>query len=131
MARTQGIYQIRNTVNGENCHNSRLTVSDIPKIRDMYATERYTLGELATIFGLKSSTAIREVIFGDSWNHVTGGAKTSFKGKPGAKISEREVIEIRRMYATKKFTQKEIGNLFGLKPNSVSMIITRKNWKDI
>ena len=52
-------------------------------------------------------------------------------GKGQAKVTESQVIEIRRLYTETKLTQKEIGKLFGLSTSATNQIITRRWWKDV
>ncbi len=48
-----------------------------------------------------------------------------------AKLKEADVMEIRQLYARGGLTRKEIGDRFGIKPNNVSLITTRKIWKHL
>lgn len=50
---------------------------------------------------------------------------------PIAKLSESDVIEIRRLYATEKLTQTELGRQFGVGQAAISGIILRKSWTHI
>ena len=53
------------------------------------------------------------------------------KKHPAAKITERDVLEIRAKYATGLFTQKELGNTYGITQCVVSCLIRGKNWKHV
>lgn len=57
------------------------------------------------------------------------GGKGSNHGN--AKITEEDVKIIRKMYASKKYKQKEIGQHFGINNRNVSMIINHKAWKHV
>lgn len=46
-----------------------------------------------------------------------------------AKLTWKEVIEIRNLYSTDKYTQKEIGKLYNSNPKNISSIIRNKSWK--
>jgi predicted XRE-type DNA-binding protein len=48
-----------------------------------------------------------------------------------AKISEADVIEIREMYATGNWLQREIGELFGIGQCQVSHIIRGNGWRHV
>lgn len=50
---------------------------------------------------------------------------------PKAKLTEESVTEIRRMYATGKYYQKEIGEMFEVDKDHISNIVLRKSWKHI
>lgn len=45
-----------------------------------------------------------------------------------AKLIESDVLEIRRLYSTKLFTQKEIGEKYGVAEQTIGNIINRRKW---
>lgn len=49
----------------------------------------------------------------------------------GHKITEKMVLEIREIYSTGNFSQKELAKKYGIKEPAVSHIINRRNWKHI
>jgi len=48
-----------------------------------------------------------------------------------AKLTEDQVREIRRLYATENFTQQELALKFGVSRRMVSDIVRRKTWKHV
>ena len=48
-----------------------------------------------------------------------------------SKLTEIEVLEIRRLYKTSKYTQIELSRLFNISRPAISDIINRKSWKVI
>lgn len=46
--------------------------------------------------------------------------------RPQAKLTDAQVDEIRALYATRQFTQKELGRQFGVSDSAVSMIVNYK-----
>lgn len=48
-----------------------------------------------------------------------------------AKINDAKVRAMRRMYATKMFTQTEIAELFGISQDNVSLIVRSKAWAHV
>lgn len=50
---------------------------------------------------------------------------------PRSIVDENDVIEIRRLHDKERYTQKKIGELFGLSHQAVSRITRRKTWKHI
>lgn len=48
-----------------------------------------------------------------------------------AKVTEDQSVEIRNLYATGRYTQAEVGRMFGLGQTSVSAIVRRVNWKHV
>jgi hypothetical protein len=48
-----------------------------------------------------------------------------------AKLKETEVVEIRSLYASGLWFQREIAAKFGIRPGAVCSIVNRKNWKHL
>jgi len=49
----------------------------------------------------------------------------------GAKLQEADVLEIRRLYLTGKFTQELLGKMFLVVRANIGVIVTRKTWNHI
>jgi hypothetical protein len=49
----------------------------------------------------------------------------------GAKLTNFQVLAIRSLYKTGRFTQKELGKKYGVDHTTISCIITRKSWSHI
>lgn len=45
---------------------------------------------------------------------------------PWTKLTDNQVVEIRILYATKRYSQKELGKLFNVSPSVISNIVNRK-----
>lgn len=48
---------------------------------------------------------------------------------PCAKLTENDVIKIRKLYLTGMYSQREIGELFLISRSNISYIINRKSWQ--
>ncbi len=48
-----------------------------------------------------------------------------------AKLSEEQVIEIRRLYATKAYRQQDLGDRFGVSQTMIGGIVRRVCWKHV
>ena len=48
-----------------------------------------------------------------------------------AKLKEKQVQEIRRLYATKKLTQSQLAHIFGVEEATIHKIIAYRTWKHI
>ena len=48
-----------------------------------------------------------------------------------AKLTESDVKMIRELYATGKYRQKELANMFGINQTGISGIILRKTWRSV
>lgn len=49
--------------------------------------------------------------------------------KSSSKLTFKQIEEIRILYSTKKYKQKELGEKFGIKQQAISKIINFKRWK--
>ena len=61
------------------------------------------------------------------------GLKENRKGSKvhNALLNEDKVREIRKLYATKQYSCREIGEMFGVKSSTIDYIINYKNWKHV
>jgi hypothetical protein len=50
---------------------------------------------------------------------------------PLAKLTDKDVLEIRAKYATGQYTQKQLGDLYGVHRVQISRIYLKKDWKHI
>ena len=48
-----------------------------------------------------------------------------------AKLTEKQVIKIRKKYKTGRYTQKKLGEMYGITNANVSEICSKKSWKHI
>ena len=48
-----------------------------------------------------------------------------------SKLTEKQVLRIRKLYQDRKMTQKELGKKYKVNPSTISDIITRVSWKHI
>jgi len=76
-------------------------------------------------------------------NHLYGGTSKDnmnqkvregrqAKGKQcfsNVKLTDEEVLKIRRLYSIKEYTQRKLGEIFGVCQAEISMIVNNKKWK--
>jgi predicted transcriptional regulator len=97
----------------------------------------YSLGKLVLLtFGTNPEKRSRVIyIDGDIYNnHIDNLKWTQFKTegeRHWRKLKEAQVLEIRKLAASTKLTNKEIGNLFGMSGRNVSDIIRGVSWKHL
>lgn len=53
------------------------------------------------------------------------------ENNPGAKLTEKDVIEIRRLYSTGNYLQREIAAMFNMPLSSINQVIKMKRWKHL
>lgn len=53
------------------------------------------------------------------------------KGRLYSKLTESEVLEIRDLYATGKYGQQQLADMFNIPQGNISYMVNRKTWKHI
>jgi len=64
---------------------------------------------------------------------VAKGRNVYAKGSSnsGSILTEEQVLEMRSLYSTSRYTQRILGDMYGTSRCNVSMIVNRKHWKHI
>jgi hypothetical protein len=76
--------------------------------------------------GTKKDNALDMVRKGRAWKPTWAG-----EGAPGAKLTWEQVREIRALAKTTGLTRRELGALYGVAGNTVSMIVHGQIWKEL
>ena len=113
----------------------KLTDDEVKRIRKLYFTEKYTQGQLAKKFGVEHQT-IGKIVRGEMWPHIGDGKRYSFEKKRSrgedhclTKLCNDDVIEIRRLYSTGKYSHRKLAIQFGLKSKfSIGQIVRGETW---
>lgn len=103
----------------------KLTPEQVEEIKRLHSIGNQTQRALAKQFNI-SETQIHDIITGQSWNN---GQKSNHIVKPNLK--PEQVIEIRKLYKTGDYTQKELAKNYGVSVNQIYRIVNRKRWKNI
>lgn len=128
---------------GEDVHNSKLTDAQAVEIRFEVAKNELSYRQIGEKYGLDWST-VQNISSGKSWQHVVGPITARGKGtKPtsyvtpqgagshAAKVTEADVLEIRRLWAVEKTPHSEISSRFGLDKTTISDICRFKTWQNV
>jgi len=68
----------------------------------------------------------------ENWEHAVKMGKIIYPDgefNPRNKLSRKDVEEIRRLYKSKKYTQKELAKQFSVSQAQISTIVLRKQWE--
>ena len=116
-------------------------------VRKFYIIHR--LVALAFIYNLENKPTVNHIDGCKINNHVSNlewatdkenvqhsydnGLQKAIKGSKHyrAKLSENQVLEIRKLYKTGDYTQTALGKIFGVSGRYIGDIINRKNWVHI
>ena len=103
----------------------KLNDQQIKQIIDLYSSKNYSQSQLSKQFNV-SLTQIHRIVNGKSWGNKDHNTILTKKN-----LTKDEVIQIREMYLSGKYLQKEIADKFNISPNHVSRIILGKKWKSV
>jgi hypothetical protein len=120
---------------------AKLTVCKIKKIRALYndSSKNHSMKSLAKAFHVSRSQIFR-ILHQQSWSSVKGPSETNFKRVPKGenrpfglhrKLTNNKVRKIRKLHETKKYTQKQLSEMFQVGEDQISRIINRKSWNHI
>lgn len=104
-------------------HRRKLTDEQIQEILTLYATGNYTQTQLSKQFDV-SLTQMHRVVKGKSWGNKNHDEIITKKN-----ITEEQVKQLKEMYNSGNYTQKELATLFRLSLSHTNRIINRKKWK--
>ncbi len=114
------------------CHRrARLSKADVSRIKSLYEQRICTQQELASMYGLHKSS-ISLLVRGKTYAHsqtVRRVARGELQGL--AKVTERQVKRLRRMYQTGHYSQQALAERFNLKQTTVSAIVRGFTWKHL
>lgn len=122
---------------GEEKRQSKTTREEVRQMREM-RQQGIRLHVIAEKFGLATST-VCQIVSGKWWKHAPLADSRPLptdewlrgENSPAAKLSENDVHEIRRLYATGEFTQKQLGKRFGVTAVSIGSVINGKTWAHV
>jgi DNA-binding XRE family transcriptional regulator len=118
---------------GGNHPNAKLTDQQVQTIRERYAAGGVTYEELAMEFGVNSAN-IGHIVSGRAWQHLpTVDCDRSSSGARNgqSKLTDDQVKEIRRLYATGAWKQAQLASTFGVTHQTVSRICRGELWKHV
>jgi DNA-binding XRE family transcriptional regulator len=97
-------------------------------IIDLYDSKKYSQADLARTYGVTQS-AIQQIVSGKKWKHLNKTCNFSRNGF--SKLTKDQVLEIRELYASDKYTQSKLGKIFSVSQTTIGLIIRKKTWINI
>lgn len=73
----------------------------------------------------------RHLFLGTNLDNIIDRVSKGRSSRSRAKLKESDVIEIRSLYTSGKYTQKELAKIYNIKRECISKIILRRRWKHI
>lgn len=127
-----------NAPKGERVRSAKLTNMTAAQILQDFIPGTTTEAHLAKKYGVTQG-AINSLLRGRSWKHLNVPlpqftfTDTRARGERSgqAKLTENQVKEIRRMYATGNYSQQFIANKFGVRQTLISNIVLRLSWRHV
>ncbi|AHJ87154.1 putative HNH homing endonuclease [Bacillus phage BCP8-2] len=116
---------------GEDSKHNKLSSLDVTKIKERLQ-DGHQVKTIAKDYGLDIST-ISAIKTGKNWAHIkVDGFEESNKNRPtNTKLSDKDVISIRRLYETGNYSYTDLARQYNVDPKSVSRIVQRKTWKHL
>lgn len=126
----------------------KVSEADVIAICTKYATGNYTMYDLADVYSI-SYQMVHQLVTGKRWTDVDRpithaaqgdikikyrlGLRTGQRGERGAnsKLTGGQVSEIRRLYAMGEYSQRQIGEKFGVAQQTISVAVRRETWIDV
>lgn len=115
-----------NNISGEEHYAAKLTLVQVGEIRRLYNTENYTMRQLADKFNV-SAVNIDRILQNKIWydkNYI----KINIK-KGNIKLSRTIADDIRRLYATGKYTRKQLVDKFNVSKSTINDITNNRRWE--
>jgi predicted DNA-binding protein YlxM (UPF0122 family) len=115
---------------GEKTGGAILTREIVLNIRRRYYKGDISIEKLGKEMSI-SSGAIASVVMGKSWAWLKSDdpeCQPPATPKMKSKLTEKEVLEIRRLWATGKFKCHEIASKFGVSRGAINGIVYGQNW---
>lgn len=120
---------------GENHGCAKLTNEDVIEIKKLLM-DGESQRAIANTFNVSRNT-ITFIQKGKTWTHIHVDGFVPFdkdnvgEGNPSAKLSEEQVIEIKKLLKNGKISQSEIAKIFNVSKHIISRIKTGKTWKHV
>jgi len=105
----------------------KLTNEQIEQVNQLYSTGNFTQTQLSEKFHV-SLTTIHRIVKGKSKAWGDKEHDTIFTKK---NMTKEDVIELRKLYATGKYKQKELAEKYNCSQNHIHRIVTYKKWKNV
>ena len=125
---------------GEGSSSASLTQDEVDDLRKIYLTNKYTQNDLAKMFSIGKS-AVHEALHNktykdDTWDtdHMHDCAKENNpkgEGHGMHKLTESEVLQIRRLYARGLYTYDELGVIYCVTGTCIGYVVRMKTWRHI
>lgn len=133
---------------GESNPAAKFTAEEVKAIWNAYAAGGITQAELAKMYNT-SQPVIGGIVRGESWSTVTGGAVSSAGGRrelerrnrvancrrgeghPFSKLTEKDVLEIKRLASVDGLSGRKISSLFGVSVSVVCDILRGDSWSHV
>jgi len=124
-----------NKSSGESNGQSKLTWRNVKEIRRLNKSNKLSQEEIAKKFGI-SRPAVQKIVynlvwFDSSYIYTPKFPKLYGENNGRAKLKEKDVIKIRKLYKTGKYFQKDLAEMYGVSINSISHAVNYKSWKNI
>jgi hypothetical protein len=116
------------------CRNNKSIQKDVHRlVAEAFLTEPASGMQIDHINGIKSDNRLSNLEWvtpqENSLRAVAIGLKPSGENHGSSKLTQNEVDEIRQLYATGKYSHRQLGEMFGISHGNVGKIVRYQLWK--
>jgi len=113
---------------GEKQGSSKLIKKEVDEMRHKYNHNNYMMKQLADEYNV-DITCVSLIICNKNWND-SNYTRVKFENKRYTKLTQAIADEIRKLYKTGKYLQKQLAKMFNISLQTVGFIIRNKTWID-
>lgn len=124
------------TSRGEDRPDALLTYEQADEIRALFEAGMWQK-DIAELYGV-ANAVVSKIIAGKTYNtgqevkqYTNRAANRSGDRHPGAKLTAEQAYELRSLYETGLFTQKQLGEHYCVSRSAVSTVLSGRVWKDV
>jgi len=114
---------------GEDKFNTKFKNEDIIEIKKLISEGCRTI-DIANLYNVEGQT-ITQIKTGDRWGHIKTEYDDSIIQTPRQKLTEEDVLEIKKLLVEEKLTIVEIADMYNLTFGNISSIKRLKTWKNV
>lgn len=112
------------------CRDTKIRVLTHRLVAEAFISNTHLKPCVNHINGIKDDNRVENLEWCTYKENTAHGQNTGLiRKRPAAKLGVEDIQTIRRLYETK--TQTEIASIYSISQSTVSVIVTRKQWKDL
>lgn len=112
---------------GEENGVSKLKNEDVTQIKKLLTDKKHTTMEIANIFDIGDAT-VSNINTGTTWKHIVVKGFKPTNGGKAKKLTEDDVVNIKRMIKSSEYTYTQIANMYSVSNSTITGIKNGRTW---